>query len=143
MRGNEYRPDWDEYFLDIAVAVALRADCLRRAVGAVIVKNHRIVATGYNGSVAGGPSCIQGECPRARSDVAPGSSYDTGPGQCIAIHAEANALLYASRDGCEGATLYCTDEPCDGCARLIWGAGITRLVWGHAEDGFTSLTVSG
>jgi dCMP deaminase len=69
-----------------------------------------------------------GACPRARSDVAPGSSYDTGSGSCIAIHAEANALLYADRDKCEGATIYCTDEPCDGCLRLIVGAGVTRVM---------------
>jgi dCMP deaminase len=127
--GEFTRPDWDEYFLAIAKVVAKRADCSRRQVGAVIVQNNRIVATGYNGAAAGQPGCgTDGACPRAKSDVAPGSSYDTGPGSCIAIHAEANALLYADRGKCEGSTIYCTEEPCGGCLRLISGAGIGRVV---------------
>ena len=141
------RPGWDDYFLGIAVAVAARADCTRRQVGAVIVKDHRIVATGYNGAPAGRPGCASaGACPRGRhfaslagtmcycghawpcpAHVDPGSSYDTGPGSCIALHAEANSLLYASRDACEGATMYVTCEPCYGCLRLIRGAGIVRM----------------
>lgn len=124
-----YRPDWDWYFLNIALAVAYRADCSRRQVGAVLVKDNRIKSTGYNGAPSGGPSCLKGECPRGQSDVEPGSSYDTGAGACIAVHAEANALLYASREDCEGATLYVTAEPCDGCARLIVGSGIARVVY--------------
>lgn len=123
------RPSWDEYFVGIAQAVAKRADCTRRQVGAVIVKNHRIVSTGYNGSPPGGPSCLAGECPRACSGVTPLSSYDTGPGACIALHAEANALLYADREAREGATLYLTCEPCDGCLRLIRGSGLARYVY--------------
>lgn len=126
-----FRPDWDTYFLNIARVVASRADCTRRQVGAVIVDDqHRIISTGYNGAAAGAPGCASaGACPRGHSDVAPGSSYDTGAGSCIAIHAEANALLYADGHRTRGATLYCTDEPCDGCARLIAGAGITRVVY--------------
>lgn len=123
------RPDWDLYFLNIAVAVADRADCTRRKVGAVIVKNHRVVSTGYNGAPAGRKGCLEGACPRGASDVPPGSSYDTGPGSCIAVHAEANAIIYADYDKCLGATLYCTDEPCGGCQKLIDGAGISRVVW--------------
>lgn len=127
------RPDWDTYFLDIARAVAARADCTRRLVGAVIVdQQHRIVATGYNGAPAGAPGCLTaGACPRGQQGfdaVPPGSSYDTGPSSCIAVHAEANALLYADGHRTRGATLYVTSEPCDGCARLIAGAGITRVV---------------
>jgi len=128
------RPTWDEYFLIIAQAVATRADCTRRQVGAVIVDTeHRIISTGYNGAPAGDPGCkTAGACPRGRQGtdaVAPGSSYDTGAGSCIAVHAEANALLYADGRATRGATLYCTDQPCDGCARLIAGAGITRVVY--------------
>jgi dCMP deaminase len=126
------RPDWDEYFLAIAKTVARRADCSRKQAGAVIVQRNRIVATGYNGAAAGQPGCgTDRACPRGRlsyDEVPPLSSYDTGPGSCIAIHAEANALLYADRGKCEGATLYCTYEPCDGCLRLIAGAGIDRVV---------------
>ena len=125
---NSDRPGWDEYFIGVAVAVAARADCTRRQGGAVVVDHHhRIVSTGYNGAPAGQPGCLSA-CPRALSNVPPGSSYDTGAGSCIAIHAEANALLYADGARTRGATLYCTDEPCDGCARLIAGAGIVRLV---------------
>lgn len=124
------RPDWDEYFLGIAEAVSKRGDCSRRQVGAVVVDGeNRIVSTGFNGAEPGGPSCLNGECPRARSDVPPGSSYDTGPGACIAVHAEANALLYAGREGTLGSTLYLTDPPCDGCMKLIKAAGIVKIVW--------------
>lgn len=124
------RPGWDEYFLGIALAVAVRADCTRRQAGAVIVDSqHRILSTGYNGAPAGQPGCLTaGACPRGHSAVPPGSSYDTGVGSCIAVHAEANALLYADGWRSRGATLYCTSEPCGGCQRLIEGAGITRVV---------------
>lgn len=128
------RPDWESYFLGIATAVAARADCSRRKIGAVVVRDNRIVSTGYNGSPPGGPSCLLGECPRARSDVPPGSSYDTGPGACVAVHAEANAVLYAGRDGCLGSTLYVTDEPCGGCARLIRASGIRVVRWPAGEE---------
>ena len=127
------RPDWDSYFLAIAETVSLRADCSRRQVGAVIVRDHRIRATGYNGAPSGGRSCLAGECPRGASGVAPGSSYDTGAGACIALHAEQNAIMYASRDDCEGATIYCNHEPCDGCLKMIAGSGIVRAVWPGAE----------
>ncbi len=109
--------------------MANRADCSRRQVGAVLVdQDNRLVSTGYNGSPPGGPSCLQGECPRGTSSVAPGSSYDTGPGSCIALHAEQNAILWAEPERRRGATLYCTDKPCTGCSRLIAGVGITKVV---------------
>jgi dCMP deaminase len=123
--GTTERPDWDEYFLRICEVVAQRADCTRRQVGAVIVRNHRIVSTGYNGAPAGQPGCLtDGACPRGRGESPITGDYDL----CIAIHAEANALLYADYDKCQGATMYCTDKPCDGCKKLIAGAGIERIV---------------
>ncbi len=125
--NSSSRPTWDEYFLGIAVAISARADCTRRRVGAVIVRNNRIVSTGYNGAPAGQPGCLEGHCPRGRNTLEeqpPGGSYD----DCISVHAEANALLYADRDKCEGATIYCTDDPCIGCTKLINGAGICRIV---------------
>ena len=130
------RPSWDEYFLDIAEVVAARADCRRRKVGAVLVSNNRIVATGYNGAPSGGPSCLAGECPRGLQDpdtVAPGSSYDTGAGACVALHAEQNCLLYADRSRAEYATIYITHEPCEGCHRMIAGSGVIRAVWPSGE----------
>lgn len=141
------RPNWDDYFLNIAVTVAQRADCTRRKVGAVIVKDQRIVSTGYNGASSGQPGCLtDGACPRGQhwqnghrcggckdlwpcdKSVQPSSSYDTGAGSCIAVHAEANALIYADYEKCQEATLYCTDAPCDGCRKLVNAAGISRIV---------------
>lgn len=128
------RPSWDGYGLILAHAAAFRADCTRRTVGAVILdRRHRVVAAGYNGAPTGGPSCLAGECPRGRSDVAPGTSYDTGPGTCVAVHAEVNALMHTSRDQLEGATLYITDEPCDGCWRIVAASGVARVVWPTGE----------
>jgi dCMP deaminase len=130
------RPDWDTFYLDIATAVSGRADCTRRKVGALVVLGNDIISTGYNGAPAGKPGCLTaGACPRGRSsttDVLPGSSYDTGAGACIALHAEQNAIIRAGRS-CRGATLYITDQPCDGCARLIEGAGIARIVFPDAS----------
>lgn len=123
------RPDWDTYFIDIAKAVAARGECTRSQVGAVLVRDERIRATGYNGAPRGKPSCLDGACPRATSAAVPAvSSYDDGPTACIALHAEQNALLYASRDDTEGGTLYVTREPCADCQRMIDGSGITRVV---------------
>ncbi len=157
------RPTWDEYFLDGARWAAGRADCTRRKVGCVIVDpaTHDVIQPGYNGSPAGSPGCLQGACPRGRhyavvvdagersgydmcacgnpwpcsETVDPGSSYDTGPGACISIHAEANAII---RTGnlCRGMVMYCTHEPCGGCVKLIHGAVIIRAVWPDEERGF-------
>lgn len=154
------RPSWDDYFLGIARAVAVRADCTRRQVGAVIVKNNRIVATGYNGAPAREPGCLSaGACPRGKHYRVPGeidglnarvcgcgnawpcpdsvelgSSYDTGPGTCINLHAEQNALLYSSRADVECAVMYCTDDPCGGCWRMIRGSGILKVVWPEGRE---------
>lgn len=126
------RPTWDEWGLGLARAVATRADCSRRQVGAVLIRegDHKVMASGYNGAPTGQPGCLTaGACPRGLSDVEPGSSYDTGAGTCIALHAEQNALLRASWDDMVGCTLYVTDKPCDGCARMISGTPIVRVVW--------------
>lgn len=130
------RPDWDTYWLGIAEAVAARADCTRRKVGAILVSGNRHRGSGYNGSEPGGPSCLAGQCPRGRlstTELAPGSSYDTGPGQCIAIHAEQNLILDTRPEDRIGATVYITHEPCDGCLRMLRGSGITRIVWSEGE----------
>ncbi|MDA3643826.1 deaminase [Saccharopolyspora indica] len=125
------RPDWDEYFLQIAEAVAARSDCERSRVGAVVVQERRIRGTGYNGAPAGTPGCRT--CPRRMAEVRPGSDYDSGAGQCVAIHAEANALLYCDREDLIGADLYITREPCYGCRKLIAGAGISRVITPEGE----------
>jgi len=128
------RPTWDEWGLALAKTVATRADCTRRQVGAVLMTpDHSIVATGYNGAPAGEKGCLTASaCPRGRMSteaVEPGSSYDTGAGACIAIHAEQNALLRATWDDMFGATLYITDEPCDGCWRMIRATPIQMVVY--------------
>lgn len=131
-------PNWDDYFLGITQAVAARAKCTRRRVGAVLVgPDHRIIATGYNGAAPGRPDCLEGACPRGRLsyDEIPGlGDYDRPgtPGFCIAIHAEMNALLFATRDT-KGTTAYITDEPCPGCRKALAAAGIIRAVWPEGE----------
>ncbi|MDR1431207.1 MAG: cell division protein DedD, partial [Propionibacteriaceae bacterium] len=96
-------PSWDDYFLGIAQAVSARAKCLRRRVGAVVVLDKRIIATGYNGAAPGRPDCLEGACPRGQLsyEQVPGYGGYDRPGTasfCIAIHAEVNALLFATRD---------------------------------------------
>lgn len=124
----------DEYGILLARAVAFRADCTRRRVGAVIIDEfRRIVGTGYNGAPPGQPGCLTaGACPRGRmskTEVAPLSSYDTGTGTCIANHAEANAIMFSQPADRRGATVYCTDAPCDGCKRIMNGSGLARAVF--------------
>ena len=131
-------PSWDDYFLGISQAVAARAKCTRRRVGAVLVGgDRRIIGTGYNGAAPGRPDCLEGACPRGQLgyDQVPGlGDYDRPgtPGFCIAIHAEVNALLFAIRDT-RGATAYITDEPCPGCRKALAAAGVQRAVWPGGE----------
>lgn len=125
------RPSFEDYFLDIAKAVAGRADCSRRKVGAILVRPDKSLAsTGYNGSEPGGPSCLKGECPRAASGV-PGivTSYAPGsPGFCVALHAESNCLAFA-REDTAGYTMYLTCVPCDWCLRTIKAHRLAAVVW--------------
>ena len=116
--------DWDRYFLNIAKETARRSNCIRRQHGAVIVKQRRIRSTGYNGPPSGHAHCDQGACPRADSEIASGWGHDN----CIAIHAEANAILYSSPEQRDGASIYITGVPCFGCAKFIANSGITEVV---------------
>ena len=126
------RMSWDDYFIGIATAVSARASCSRRQVGAVLVdKSHRVIGTGYNGAPSGAPDCLHGACPRGLCDydaIPAGSSYDDplSSGYCVAVHAEANAILQSGRDAA-GATMYVTDDPCTGCSTLIRAAGVSRI----------------
>ena len=127
------RPSWDEYGLAQAKTAALRADCTRRKVGAALMlADHSVVMSGYNGGKSGGPSCLLGECPRGRltyDQLKPDMPYDTGVGKCEALHAEWNVLLRATWEQMRGSTLYVTDEPCHLCRLLIGGTHIARVVW--------------
>lgn len=121
------RPDWDTYFLNIAAVVAERADCLRRHVAAVIVKDRRIVCTGYNGTPRGIRNCSEGGCARCTGNAPSGTAL----GDCICSHAEENAITQAAYHGTSvnGATLYCTVNPCLLCAKLIINSGIAEVVY--------------
>ena len=122
------RPDWTTYHLGIAAAVAARADCSRRQVGCILVDtDRRILSAGYNGAAPGKPGCLDGHCPRATTDVAPGSDYAS----CVALHAEMNAAGDAARRGVavKGSTAYVTDEPCYMCVKTLASAGVVEAVW--------------
>ena len=132
---TDYRPSWDEYFMKIAEDASTRSNCLRRKVGALIVKQRNIISTGYNGTPIGVKNCFEGGCPRCQSDIEPGQGYDT----CICVHAEANAILLAARHGnvTEGGVLYTTLRPCFSCLKEAVQAGIREIVFegGDAYEG--------
>lgn len=125
MQTNWSRPGWDEYFMTIANQVATRSTCLRRRVGAVIVKDKRILATGYNGAPRNLKHCSETGCLRQQNNIPSGQRHEI----CRALHAEQNALLQAAAYGVqiEGAALYCTTQPCVLCAKMLINAGITRI----------------
>lgn len=120
------RPSWDEYFLDVAKLVAKRATCLRRSVGAVLVKNKRILATGYNGAPSGLKHCADVGCMRQKLKIPSGERHEL----CRALHAEQNALIQASLYGIsvKGSTMYATCQPCIICVKMIINAGIKEIV---------------
>ncbi|ADC65525.1 CMP/dCMP deaminase zinc-binding protein [Ferroglobus placidus DSM 10642] len=122
------RPSLDEYFMEIAKVVAKRSTCLRQNVGAVIVKDKRILSTGYNGAPMGLPHCLDIGCLREELNVPSGERHEL----CRAVHAEQNAIIQAAVHGVsiKGATLYTTHQPCIMCAKMIINAGIVRVVYG-------------
>lgn len=156
---SDRRPHWIEWALNIAEAVATRADCTRRQVGAVILdRNNWPIAVGYNGSYPTGPSCLAGECPRGKhygiasivipgvepkftwcncgrrwpcpEGVPAGSSYDTGPGACHSVHAELNARLHVDDvSRMAGGYMVVTERPCDGCLKILRSTPLTSIHW--------------
>ncbi|MCX5706254.1 MAG: cytidine/deoxycytidylate deaminase family protein [Candidatus Omnitrophica bacterium] len=120
------RPSWDEYFLEVAHLVAKRSTCLRRSVGAVLVKDKRILATGYNGAPKGLKHCIDIGCLRQRLKIPSGERHEL----CRALHAEQNALIQASLYGIsvKDSTLYSTNQPCVICAKMLINAGIKEVI---------------
>jgi dCMP deaminase len=119
------RPSSDDYFMEIASVVAKRSTCLRNQVGALFVKNKRILSTGYNGAPSGLEHCEAVGC--AREGVASGTRHEL----CRAVHAEQNAIIQAALHGIsiEGATLYCTHQPCILCAKMMINARIAKVVY--------------
>jgi dCMP deaminase len=121
------RPGWNEYFMEMAVLTARRSTCLRRQVGAAIVKDRHIVATGYNGAPRGLKHCAErGGCIRESMKVPSGERHEL----CMALHAEQNAIIQAATLGqsIEDATIYITHQPCVICAKMIINAGIRRII---------------
>ncbi|MFH1135939.1 MAG: cytidine/deoxycytidylate deaminase family protein [Pseudomonadota bacterium] len=116
------RPDWDQYFMKITDLVASRSTCLRRKVGAILVRDKRILATGYNGAPAGLPHCLDIGCLRQQENIPSGQRHEL----CRAIHAEQNAIIQAARHGVSvvGATLYCSAVPCIICTKMLINAGV-------------------
>ncbi|RPI47511.1 MAG: cytidine deaminase [Chloroflexi bacterium] len=128
------RPTWEEYFMDITRLVAKRSTCLRRQVGAVLVKDKRLLATGYNGAPSGLSHCLEAGCLREKNNIPSGERHEL----CRGIHAEQNAIIQAAFHGVriQGATLYCTNLPCVICAKMLINAGIKEIVYesGYADD---------
>ena len=120
------RPSWDAYFMKITHTVAERSTCLRRHVGAILVRDKRILATGYNGAPRGLPHCSETGCLREKTGVPSGERHEL----CRGLHAEQNALLQAASHGIsiEGSTLYTTTYPCSLCAKMLINGGIVRIV---------------
>lgn len=123
---KEGRPGWDQYFLELADLVASRSTCLRRQVGAVLVKEERIIATGYNGAPRGLRHCLELGCLREKQGIPSGQRYEL----CRGVHAEQNAIINAAYYGISTreAVLYCTNQPCIICARMIINAGIIKVI---------------
>ncbi|MEA3406582.1 MAG: cytidine/deoxycytidylate deaminase family protein [Chloroflexota bacterium] len=120
------RPSWDDYFLQLAQQVATRSTCLRRHVGAVIVRDKQIITTGYNGPPSGLAHCDETGCLRDQLGIPSGERQEI----CRGLHAEQNAIIQAALHGVstKGATIYVTHQPCITCAKMIINAGIVRVV---------------
>ena len=125
VENRNHRPSWDEYFMRIAMLAATRSTCLRRQVGAVIVKQKKVLATGYNGSPSGLRHCLDIGCLREEMGIPSGQRHEL----CRAIHAEQNAIIQAATSGVsiEGAILYSTTFPCILCAKMLINAGIKEI----------------
>lgn len=121
------RPAWHEYFMRMAELAATRSTCLRRHVGAVIVKDRMVLSTGYNDTPRGLPNCGDGGCARCGGDAPSGAALDT----CLCLHAEQNSIIQAAYHGVSiaGGTMYTTHQPCLTCAKMIVNVGITAIVF--------------
>lgn len=127
---KDARPEWDSYFMSIAKVVATRGNCMKRQVAAIIVKDRRIISTGYNGTPRGTKNCNEGGCPRCNGFADGGSKLD----ECLCSHGEENAIVQAAYHGIsiKGSTLYTTFSPCLTCTKMIINAGIKEVVYNEA-----------
>jgi dCMP deaminase len=121
------RPSWDEYFMNIAKVVALRGNCMKRKVAAIIVKDRRVISTGYNGTPRGAKNCNEGGCPRCNGMAESGTALE----ECLCCHGEENAITQAAYHGTslKGSTLYTTFAPCLLCTKMIINSGISEVVY--------------
>ena len=138
---QEKRPSWDSYFMQLAFVVAGRSTCLRRQVGAVLVKERQILSTGYNGSPSGLLHCDEVGCLRQSLCVPSGERLEI----CRAVHAEQNALVQAAKHGVAiaGADLYTTLQPCVQCTKMIINAGIRRVFYTHSYPDELAVAMAG
>ncbi|OGQ87573.1 MAG: cytidine deaminase [Deltaproteobacteria bacterium RIFOXYD12_FULL_56_24] len=131
---TDTRPSWDEYFMGITEMVAQRSTCLRRKVGAILVRDKRIIATGYNGAPAKVSHCLDIGCLREQQGIPSGERHEL----CRGLHAEQNAIIQAALHGfsIEGATLYCTNMPCTICSKMLINARIEKIYYkeGYADN---------
>jgi dCMP deaminase len=127
--GRFARPGWDEYFMSIAQVVASRSNCVKRKVAAIIIKDRRIISTGYNGTPRGTRNCNEGGCPRCNSLAASGTALE----ECLCSHGEENAITQSAYHGTplKGSTLYSTFSPCLLCTKMIINSGIIEVVYNH------------
>jgi dCMP deaminase len=121
------RPTWEEYFMEITRLVAKRATCLRRQVGAVLVMEKRLLATGYNGAPSGLAHCLEVGCLREQRQIPSGERHEL----CRGLHAEQNVIIQAAFHGIriQGSTLYCTNLPCAICTKMLINAGIREIIY--------------
>ena len=125
LNPEHFRPSWDTYFMRIAEMAATRTNCMKRGVGAVVVHNNRLISAGYNGTPAGTLNCIDGGCPRCNLQAEQGTMLE----DCMCMHGELNAILFAGYENCEGTTLYTTLFPCLLCSKSLIQAGVVRVVY--------------
>ncbi|WP_321370912.1 cytidine/deoxycytidylate deaminase family protein [uncultured Desulfuromusa sp.] len=131
------RPGWDEYFMQITQLVATRSTCMRRKVGALLVKDKNILATGYNGVPSGITHCDVTGCLRDQLNVPSGERHEL----CRGLHAEQNAIIQAAKHGANisGSILYCTDSPCIICSKMLINAGVTDVIFARGYPDTLSL----
>ncbi|KAG8756312.1 Deoxycytidine monophosphate (dCMP) deaminase [Serendipita sp. 396] len=133
MNADRLRPQWDAYFMTLASLASQRSNCMKRRVGAILVRKNRILATGYNGTPRGLTNCNEGGCPRCNGKAKSGEALD----ECLCLHAEENALLEAGRERIgDGAVLYCNTCPCLRCSVKIVQTGVKEVVYnlGYSMD---------